>query len=90
MKAATLAAALLAATEVQAERFFESLQRQDVTFQIESPTNGLINPVTVKVQTNERSRAPVTTGGHRQIEYRLMSDETGWRLRQSSHSPDPR
>ena len=55
---AVVAAALVTAAAAQPKPFFARLVLQGVTFQVESPNDSSINPVTVRAQTQERTLGP--------------------------------
>ncbi|MGD8235051.1 MAG: PliI family lysozyme inhibitor of I-type lysozyme [Chromatiales bacterium] len=53
--------ALLISSTVCAEDFFAQMVLQDVTFQVESPNAGSINPVTVSAETSDGSIGKMET-----------------------------
>jgi hypothetical protein len=60
MRNLVVALALLSAASItRAEPFFIRLSLQGVTFQVESPNEGSINPVTVRVETSNGKPGPV-------------------------------
>ena len=53
--------AFLISSTVCAEDFFAQMVLQDVTFQVESPNAGSINPVTVSAETSDGSIGKMET-----------------------------